>query len=541
MGNTKKIMAETTDKMQTRADLTAILSNYINTKEISATMLKNHIKEIKKMKNQEYIAKLLFKELASSNQQYVNAVAVISLEAVSNENFEKYALEALRDKSLSDDKKFLIISLVKQKGLDIQFEDMKGYMSNPEKMAQDGIEEFLKSIKNDPEAQIDLLDFYQNIPDDERVYLLNSLVNDFEGDNLANALSLIIKLDVQGEEFEIITKKLIEIDSSYAKEGLGYILEKYDLDKKLEAKVSNALNLLKQKYKDFKNESIITNSSYHKCYISFVDGLSNFSLVVSRKNDDEIINCALMTVNLNLGLTSCMGFGGIKQDYFEMIIRRLFEDSIPVEIEPNVLKSILEFYVNKNETTNTSIPYEYIVWKNLLNDVEVIGKDLSEYLNSKLGTININSAKVRKMANAKIYESWYYNKEQNELISEFIDSIEEKHPTDIEEINNMVSSFINEKLLKSVEFMNEFISRLLIQAYVAYLAGLKVTSSCAYSLCFKNPHLIMFLNSIIDKSIYGYFAEVIADEDNKFKEKIKSNYTKEEIPPLMKALEKKWV
>ena len=535
-------MAEKSDKMQIRADLTAILSNYTNTKEISSTMLKKHIEEIKKLNNQEYVAKLLFKELSSTNQQYVNAVAVISLEVINNENFEKYALESLKDKKLPDDKKFLIISLVRQKGLDIEFEDMKGFMSDPEKMAQDGIDEFLDSIQVDPEAQIDLLDFYQNIPDDEKIFLLNSLINDFEGDKLAFALSLIAKLDVQGEEFKILTKGLMDIDSICATDGLEYILKKYNLDKKLEAKISNEINILKQKYGNYENTSLTKNSSFYKCYISFVDGLSNFSLVISRIYENEIINCALLTLNLNMGLTSCMGFGGIKEDYFEMIIKRLFEDSIPVEIEPKVLKSILEFYVNKNEITNTATPYEYIVWQNLLGDCETIGDDLSEYLNSKLGTINLNAAKVRKMVNAKIYESWYYNKEQNELIAELMNLIEKQHPKKIEEMNKLTNNFICEKLLKDSDFMNEFVSRLLIQAYVAYLAGLKVTSSAAYSMCFKNPHLIMFLNAIIDKSIYGYFSEILSDdEDNKFKEKIKTNYTKKQIVPLMEALEKKWV
>ncbi len=535
-------MVKKSDKMQTRADLTAILSNYTETKEISSTMLKNHIEEIKKMSNQDYVAKLLFKELASSNQHYVNAVSVILLEAVDNENFEKYAIETLKDKNLTDDKKFLVISLVRQKGLDIEFEEMKGYMSNPEKMAQDGIEEFLESILSDPEAQIDLLDFYQNIPDDEKIFLLESLTNDFSGDKLANALSLISKLDVQGEEFKILLSRLIELDSKYAVEGLNYILQKYDLDKKLEAKIKNQINLLNQKYGEYVNNSLTKNSSFYKCYISFVDGLSNFSLVISRKYEDEIINCALLTLNLNMGLTSCMGFGGIKQDYFEIIIKRLFEDSIPVEIEPKVLKSILQFYVDKNEQTNTAVPYEFIVWQNLLNDCDTVGDDLSEYLNSKLGTINLNAAKVRKMANAKIYESWYYNREQNELIEKLIGDVETKHPLNIEEMNKITYQFITKELLNNVEFMNEFISRLLIQSYVAYLAGLKVTSSAAYSMCFKNPHLIMFLNAIIDKSVYAYFSELLSDEkDNKFKEKVKTKYSKDEIVPLMEALEKKWV
>jgi len=536
------MMADSSDKMKIRADLMAILNNYSATKEISSSILKDDIEAIRNMPNQEYVAKLLFKELAVDNQQYVNVVAVIMLDVVDKENFEKYALESLKDKNLKDDKKFLIISLVRQKGLDIEFEDLKGYMSNPEKMAQDGIEEFLTSIKDDPEAQIDLLDFYQNIPDDERIFLLNSLITDFDGDNLARGLSLISKLDLEGEELEILLKGLIETDSYYSLDGLNYILNRYDSDKKTETIITTAINKLKQKYGEFQNTALVENSSFYKCFISFVDGLSNFSLVVSRKDDNEIINCALLTINLNMGLTSCMGFGGIRDDYFEIIIKRLFEDSIPVEIEPKVLKSILEFYIEKNELTNTITPYEYIVWKNLLNDCDTIRDDLSGYLNSKLGTINLTTAKVRKMANAKIYESWYYNKEQNKLIEELIDLIEEKHPTKIEDLNVITEQFITEKIIPDSEFMNEFVSRLLLQAYVAYLAGLKVTSSAAYSMCFKNPHLIMFLNAIIDKSIYSYFTEILSkdSEDNKFKEEIKTNYKPEEIKPLMESLEGKW-
>ena len=101
---------------------------------------------------------------------------------------------------------------------------------------------------------------------------------------------------------------------------------------------------------------------------------------------------------------------------------------------------------------------------------------------------------------------------------------------------------MNDDFLNNKDFSIELQSRLLIQAYVARLAGLKMTSSVAYSLCYKNPYLKILVNSIIDKSLYMYFLQVLHSNNSKnlFKKEIKSVFSKDELENIIKKFEEKW-
>ena len=143
-------------------------------------------------------------------------------------------------------------------------------------------------------------------------------------------------------------------------------------------------------------------------------------------------------------------------------------------------------------------------------------------------------------------ENWLFEYGQNKHVDKIIKKLEKEHITDINKINDIVKKSITSDFLKDKEFNLELTSRLLIQAYVAHLAKLTRSSSCAYSLCFETPHKNMFINIMIDKSLYCYFADKIADQESQDKnvfdkqDKISSKYTKEELEDLMSKLEAKW-
>ena len=114
-------------------------------------------------------------------------------------------------------------------------------------------------------------------------------------------------------------------------------------------------------------------------------------------------------------------------------------------------------------------------------------------------------------------------------------------------INKLSEKIIEEHFLNDKTFRLEIQSRLLIQAYAAYLADLKAMSSCAYSMCFENPYIKMLISSIVDKSIYCYCAQKIEDQEetdekdeNVFKNIKPTNYTIDELQKLMVQLEAKW-
>lgn len=536
-------MAGTSIKLKQRAELIAILNKYRDVCEIDNVSLIKDVKEIIKMKNQTLVCKTLLQEINNAKTMYANVCAIIILEAIDNDIFEQEALEFIKNKQTNDNKKFFVISLMKQKGIDFNIKNIVDFIESPEEFANNGISDFLECAIYDPEVQIDLLDFYLNIPEEEKIYFIENLVQDFNNDNLANALSIVIQLSPENEILNIILNKLLEINSPYAIEGLEFILKNIKIDTKTRSKIKKVLKELNTKFPDFVNDALIKDTKLIKSYISFVDGQSNFSMIFQRIKNDNLIDVLLCTINLAKGIISCMGFASIASDNLKSIMKRLFSDSMPVEINPIAFKSLFEYYFEKSEKNEIELPYELIVWRKILTGVKKVNFDVSEFINSKLETINLTESKVKKFACAKVCETWYYASGQNQYVDELLDEIENNHIVDFDKINLMISDCIDKNFIKNKEFIGELHSKLLLQSYIASLAKLKLTSACAYSLCFENKYLKTFITSILDKSVYCALDLKLADfEDKKnvFKKQKKTNFSEAELKKLISQFEEKW-
>ncbi|MBQ4646361.1 MAG: hypothetical protein IJB79_03335 [Candidatus Gastranaerophilales bacterium] len=535
-------MSANSQKLQQRAALIAILNKYRNVNKIDNSELEIDIKTVCEFEDKEFVFKTLLAEIISSNGIYADICSIIAFESIDNDVFQNVAIKFLQDKKVEDNKKFIIMSLMRQKGLDFNYRDISNYVDNPEELAHSGVENFLNNALVDPEVQIDLLDFFINIPEEEKIYFLDNLKNEFSGDDLANAFSILAQLNLEGAEFEIVFETLIELNSPYSLSGLEFILNNNKLDTKTKAKLKRVIKKIKTENPKFVNGFLTKDSKVYKCFISFIDGKSNFSLVFSRKRKDETIDALFFTINITQGITSCMGFCSILEDNFATIIKRLFSDSMPVNIAPVALKGLYSHYLSKTDENNYELPYEFIVWKNMLNDVRDLNYDISEFLNSKLEVTKLTEAKVKKIINAVVMETWFYSSGENKFVDEIIEQIEKKHCLDLEKINSIVSDSIDKNFLNNKEFMAELQSKLLLQSYVSSLAKLKLTSACAYSLCFKSVYTKMLITSMIDKSIYCALNDKICelDDDNMFKKGSKTKFKKAELETLMAQIEAKW-
>ena len=241
-----------------------------------------------------------------------------------------------------------------------------------------------------------------------------------------------------------------------------------------------------------------------------------------------------------------MGFSQINKENLDEIINRLYNDTLPIEIDSKIFKGLYKHYLNKNLKAKTILPYEIIVWQKLLNDIEDLDTDLSEILNKNLVAIKLTEAKAKKLATSTILETWYYTYNQNEAIDKIIQKIENAKTTDLDEINSIISKEIDLNFINNKAFLGELQNKLLLQAFAANNAKLQMTSSYAYSMCFKNEYQKLLITSIIDKSLYYYLSNRLAEcEDNainkKFaKYKIQTNFKKEELELIMAQLEEKW-
>lgn len=536
------------NKMQIRTSLISLLSKYQSARDVSSSTIKNDIEIIKKIEDNDYVVRILLDEINDKNKEYSNICALFLIQAASQNALENQSLKILNSKKISDSKKIFIISILKQRGVGIALDDLNSYINSSSSLLDEQINSFLDGVYNSPESQIDLLDFFVNIIPQERFCLINNLIKETSSDKLAIILSLFLHCEIDDSELEIILDALLKTNSLYSTYGLDYLLQKNAKENFLSQaalkKIQQVINKNKLKDKDFIDTSLITNSKIDKCLISLVDGKSMFSLVFSRVNKDNTRSCVLMTIDIQKGVTSTIGFSNLKLEEFMKILKRVFNGCLPVDINPIALKAIFDFYYNKNFRTNTLIPYELSVWKKYLNDIRNIDYELDEFLNSKLDITALNDGKIKKIINSKFFESWFYLQGENENIDKIINFIESQKKFNISQIESLIQETLQKNFVQNLDYIKKIHSDLLIQAYVSHLSKFKATSNAAYSICFNLKYLTIFINSIIDKSIYQYYLSEIEKTEkngkNLFKKSEKTKLSKKNIEKLIKYFEEKW-
>ena len=86
---------------------------------------------------------------------------------------------------------------------------------------------------------------------------------------------------------------------------------------------------------------------------------------------------------------------------------------------------------------------------------------------------------------------------------------------------------------------------LLLQSYILHLANRKIMSATVNSLRFNKTYLVLFIVSIIKKSIWQYFIQRNIDlienkSENIFKSNKNNVLEEKEIEKIIESIEKEW-
>ena len=529
-------------KIKLRAEILSVLSKYNTKKDIKPDILKKDIEYFSDFEEKELLSKILLTEMLSGEKRYAKYCSLFVLRALDKPSVIKAASKILEDKTVPDKKKIYMLSILKQKEIFFDSDEIEKYIDNIEQTASDGVKDFLICATNNPEAQIDLLDFYCSITSDERIALLENLTANSTGDEEINALSLITSLELSKKERQMATEALLSAKSIYALKGLKNLETLEETEDIYKKKIQKKIKEIEFKNPKYKNTALIETSTPYKCFISFTDGMGDFALIFSRIDKKKFIETFFAKANVELGITSVVGFYKIEKRSFQEILLRLFADSPPVEIEPPILVSFLDYYSQKNEKTNTTLPYEFDIWFNLTNDIKKYTEDLSLYFNSKLNVVNIPKNKISAVFKSKITESWFYVKNQNKKTDKIFSLLNKENISSYEKFEEDVLNFIDKEFLTDKNFIDIFKTRLLLQAYISKLAKFDKIADYLYSICYNEEYIKEFLNYIFQISIHNNLLQYIEekDEENVFKEKQKPHFTDKEIKKIINSIEKKW-
>ncbi len=502
-------MSENTNetKFQNKLQIKArLLSAIINLQQNSNNKeyIDTEIRELSEITDKTAILDVLKKEFFKENSENKDyTIRFLIQELIEQETLEKSLFADLANPQISDKVKTKIIEILRDIGKHVNYEDYTTYFKNPDEIIDSDTEKLLENAKINPESQIDFLDFLTALPQQEKELLINSLTEDYDGDNLTNILIPLILSNPYSDIAQHCINAIGESKSKLAFPVLSWIKENID-DNQVQSNVQKSLNLLKlsgikaDETKDY-YERILGISPVYTCLASYPDGHGNIGIIFSRRNNKNLIQMFALVINDIDGIIDCFGFNEISDNEFERIIGKFYQQNIVAEVSAEFCKYIMLESEKITRLKYQSVPYEYIAWKMITNDIEVPTPDLKE----NLLQIEINEFLLKQVAQQGYFDKWFLTTNDNNNFASFINKIEENKLTDCQRFEQMITE------QKNNIFDNAMLSllnnRLLLSAYFAQNDEQNVFANILFSLIENSPTKEYFINEYLKKSIYQHF------------------------------------
>lgn len=490
-----------------KAEIAKILSELKGVKDFENYEI--HYRTLDLQSDKQIIVKLLFKELNNiqSNQELIK---FLLLRYCPHQELIENLWSIIKNNLTSNQVKIFALDLLRDIDTNWSYETCNQYLDNPEEFVDADTKKILSNAILNPEVQIDFLDFLSSLPDNDKIILLKSLGNDYSKDELANMLIPVFLTTPNSQIGETALEILGNSKSQLAYHALNSALE--FVPEKLHASIKKNLSVLKlagiredNSIEFYKN--ILKDSKPYKFCITYPDGHGNQAIILSRINKSGKIQFVAIVIDDYKGIRDCFGFNEISKFECNTIIERFYRGQRAIELEPEVLKTIL---INAEKLSGFKVPYEYICWKNLLVDIEPTVINL-DYKIEKLDNKNFE-----EILNSDFMDYWFLNEGYSDEFDEFLKLLD--NPDNFEKL-------IDENLEK-VFYPDEYSiwsKRILTTAVLKNFAGDKITSKNLYLLYNDKVLLRDFFKNILRKSIYEYF---FSKKDKEKIEKIENMWVK---------------
>ena len=491
------------NKLQIRAKvLSAIINLQNNNSDLS--FVGDTLDDLNEIADKDFLLDVLYKEFLKDNVELRDYTITFLLgELIEKEKIEKLLFETLANQKINDKIKAKAVNLLREFGKHVNYEQYLEYFENPDDVIDTDTTRLLENALINPEAQIDFLDFINSLPESEKDMLVQSLRDDYDGDNLANILIPIVISSPYSDIAQTAIKALGESRSMLAYPVLKN-LEEYVDDLGVKSNAQKSLSLLKlsgirddvtQEYYD----KLLASTPVYKCYANFPDGHGNIGLIFSRKNEAGFIQMFSVVLNDIDGVIDCFGFNEISESEFDRIVSKFFQNDNVVEVDADFCKYLMVNAEKISRLKYREFSYEYAAWSMITKDIPYKEFDFAANLTS----IDMSEFLLKTLYDRDYFSKWFFDVANNEDFAVMIDQIVDNKITDIGEITKIIESFIPQ--IYSDAFITIFNHRLLICSYLASSNIYSTLASLFYSLIPASNTKEMFFNDILRKSVYEYF------------------------------------
>ena len=536
------------NKLQIRAKLLSAIINMQNNSQDRA-YIKKTLEELNAIVDKDAVLDILNREFLKENSQMRDyTITFLISELTDPQKAEAVMFETLANPKIKDSVKAKAVGFLREAGKHVNYEQYINYFENPDEIIDADTVKLLENARVNPESQIDFLDFLEALPQAEKEMLVESLTQDYDGDNLANILIPIIYANPYGDISQIAISAIGESKSMLAYPVLKWLEENTD-DLKVKANVQKSLSLLKLSgiKEDITKEyykRLLSGSPVYKCFVNFPDGHGNIGLIFSRKNEASFIQMFALVLNDIDGIIDCFGFNEISEGEFDRIVNKFFSNDRVILADETLCKFLMVNAEKISRLKFQEISYEYAAWASITRDIDYEDLNLSDGLSK----IELNDFLLKQLYDKGYFEKWFFSVSDNEKFAALIDKIADDKICDIKQIETLLNE--NMPQIFDDAFLKILNRRLLLAAHFARLNEEQTFADMLYSLIDESECKNCFKEDMLKKSIYEYFlsqkdryesiksaTSIFARRANKDLQEIDIKY----VENCIKEIEKNWV
>lgn len=507
-------MTRNLNKLQIRAEILNAIKQLECGDKHTQEFLQQIVAPLKEIEDKGGILDVLIREIISSTNDSRFFVLSYLLETlIPKGKLEEELWRYLNLPNITDMVKANIINILKDLGNQINYEKYSEYFENPDAVIDADTEKMLKSAISNPEALIDFLDFIEALPQTDRSILIDSLCEDYNGDELANLFSPVLYALPNSDLCKYAIKRLGESKSTLAIQPLNFILN-FSQDEEIRAIAKKALVSLKlsgarEDNADKFYQKVLAESKIEDVFISMPDGYGNVGILLSRKRyEKDSLQMFAVVFNDKSGILDCFGFNDITESEFLRIVNKFYANQEKICISPSVAKLLLNNAQELSLKNHGKVSYEYICWKRIIEDIQLPKEDVEAVLSKKLEKIPLTADVLLKVYNTAIFDKWFLYNSDNQSFDLLLKEVTEILRTNkdakkaLEEIKLVIRDFMP-KIWTEQEIMH-IDYRLLLSAYLLNVNGFASYANILYSIRFNDDVRQELLLNMLKVSVYEF-------------------------------------
>lgn len=478
------------------------------------------------------IVKLLLKELVNVK---LNAplIKFLLLRYGEKEDLNSKLWEIIKNPMVPNLSKIVALDILRDITTDWNYDECENFLDAPQELIDADTKRLLTSAVINPEVQIDFLDFLSSLNREDKMSLINSLADDYSGDELANILIPVFVFEQRGE----IADKALELLGESKSELALNFLNSNDIIIPKHPKLNKAVSTLKiagireVNQKDFYKQ-LLSNSVPYKFYTVYPDGEGNQSIIFTRIKPEGRVQFVAVVINDYYGIRECFGFNDISKFECDTIISQFYKNDSGIKTNPKVIKEIL---YNAEETSirrHYKIPYEYICWRNLLFDIEFTPEPVKDILDKGFEIQPLREDGFLQILDEKFVELWFMTEFYNSQFESFISALDDNVK---KSVDYDFDNYINENMYEvfNEDEVNMWKDRILNCSFLSLALNNDDLAYSLYKLYYDEKYLNKFYVYILQRSIYEYFV---------WKREIAENLSENDyLYDVVKKIEEKWV